>query len=504
MPRVPYEKISLEDASYRDIERWMKRGQEDPEWWVRNILGVKHLWAGQSEILKCINKCDRITVKSGHAMGKDFLGGALALWFLCSYTDSVVITTAATGRQVDKVMWGEIQRLYNNSTVPLGGKMLSRELRMGDMWYCIGFTTKDEGDGVGKFQGFRNKNVLVIISEAQAVEDTIFDQIDTLLVTENSKLVLLGNPLRTDGKFYQSFRDPSFKQFTFSCYDSPNVTRGKEVIPGMVTRKWINDKERRWVKGTPMFETRVIGNFPKHATDTLLSLDDAKKATEVRDPVKGYRVIAVDPARTGADKTAITLMEGGYQQRIEAEQGRLTTETTGKLVHMIRRFRPHRVVIDEGAMGAGVVDQLLEMMPVLEAQKIVFDLVPFQFGGKPADSKFTNLGSEAWFTVCKNIMAGKVKLVDDDDLLAQLTARKYTFTSTGKLGLEQKKELKKRGLPSPDMGDATVMGFYYSIEDDFNENIDEDNKKKLDDPDADLEVSERELVTANPLTGYPQ
>ena len=491
MVKRNYDKLTLDNLTSRSEDKFLKRAQEDPLWWIRNVLGVKKLWWGQEQIIADFIKHDKIVVKSGHGLGKDYLGGALALYYLCCFPPVTVITTATTERQVNLVMWGEISKLYANAAKPLGGKLLTTDLIMTEKkdvkWLATGFTTKDTNENVGKFQGFHNDHVLVIVSEAQAIEPAIMEQIDSLMVGGNCKLLLIGNPLAPVGPFYDAFQDKSFKKYTFSCYESPNVKSGKEIIPGMVGRRWVKEKEEKWGIDSPLFQSRVMGEFPKSSTNSFLSLADITESLTTLEPKLGPKVLAIDPARYGNDKTAIAFAVGGDLRYLSTTHGKATTETEGLIITLIKKLKPDVVRIDEGAMGAGIFDHLLEEQVALEKQGFEFEVEAFNFGGRATDSLFANLGAESYFSVCKSITEGDVKLLENDSLMAQLSSRRYTHNSKGKLMLERKEDVKKRGLPSPDEADAVIMALHRGLDEDY---IPEDERPDEDDDEVEDEMSE--------------
>jgi len=475
----------------------------DPPFCAREYLGIKTLtWEKHIEICKAFVTNDRITVRSGHSLGKDFLSGFLSLWFLYSFEPAVVITTGPTERQVNKVIWGEISKYWRNSLYPLYGELLTNEIKIADDWYALGFTAKETNQTIGKFQGLKGKNILVIVTEAQAVEDVIFDQIEGIMTSDNSKLYLAGNPLRTDGYFYRSFSDPTFKKFALSCYDSPNYIAGKEVIPGMVGRKWVVDKEVRWGKDSPLFQARVLGEFPKQSINSLVSISSLEKSL-TKTPVKGYKVLAIDPARFGDDSTAFADVTGGKLNSIQEFQGLATPEVEGKAISLIKKCDYDFVVVDEGSMGAGIYDHLQDaIVDINKARKkkgdtlLITEIVPFNFGAAPFDDNFANLGTDAYFWVCDLIEKGDIRLIDHPDLFNQLSSRKYKFNLKGKMILESKADMKGRGLPSPDTADAVVMAFWQSIESDQAEFKTREERKEED---SEYEQS----LEVNELTGYP-
>jgi len=137
--------------------------------------------------------------------GKDFIAARLILWFLFTHTPSIVIATGPTARQVNEIVWGELTQAYLNAVFPLGGRLLSNKLEVDEKrrWYSMGFTTKDAAKGgVGKFQGFHQESVMVVMTEAQAIEKPIWDQAESLRTAGKFRMLVIGNPLVAYGEFY--------------------------------------------------------------------------------------------------------------------------------------------------------------------------------------------------------------------------------------------------------------------------------------------------------------
>lgn len=441
-----------------------EKAKQDPLFWYREVLGLETLWGGQQQILEAFNNHSKIAVSSAHAMGKDYLGAFLILYFLYCFPPAIVLATAPSERQVAEVIWGEVSKMHSRSKYPLGGRVLSNEIKVDDKWYALGFTTKETNQKVGKFQGFHGENIFIVVTEAHAVDDVIFDQIDSLLVTANSRLYLAGNPLRAEGRFYEAFSNPTFKTFSFSAYESPNYVAGREVIPGMVTRPWVEEQERRYKRDDPNFVARVLGEFPKKSVYSLISISELRDAINNQKALKGYKTLAIDPARYGDDSTVFVVLNGGVVERIEEHQGKPTTETEGRAISIILEEKVNYVVVDEGAMGAGIFDHLEEMQEEIKNKhKVSYEIYGFNFGDTPFDSKFANLGTEMYFETCERILKGEMSLQDDPEMFKQFVNRNYKFNSKGKMMLEQKADLKSRGLESPDRADALVMAVFGNL-----------------------------------------
>lgn len=486
--------VNLNTRELLDMEAWFERG--------KRFIKTKAKREYDITFLKSNKKYPM--AKKKH-WSKKYLDG----FVYCVTTNAGIVMTRKNGkyswsgnseRQVKRVIWGEIAKLYNNAKVPLGGKLMSTELRIDTNWYAIGFTTKETNQMIGKAQGFHAPHQLAIITEAQAVDETIYEQLDGVLTSHHSRKYIAGNPLMNQGYFWKLFNDPkvgaNFKKFTFSCYDAPNVIEGREVFPGMVSAEWVRDREKRWGKDSPMFEARVLGKFPTTSVRSLVSMDELQHSLVVDDEdcLKGVRTVSVDPARYGDDASAFATVEGARLIDLDSENGKATTETEEMIISKIRENDAELVVIDEGAFGAGIFDHVEKELAHAKTKKNrPIKAYAFNFGGRSSDEKFANLGTEAWWKVCELIKNGKAKLLDDLELFSQLSSRRYKFNSLGQIALETKEEIKRRGLPSPDKADAVIMAIFMAIDEEKEEQEIFDYEDEPKDFDIELDLS----------TGYP-
>ena len=144
-----------------------------PTLFAREALGVD-LWPKQEEVLEAIKDHHRVAVKSGNGLGKGFSAAAAILWFLCCHDPAVVLSTAPTFRQVRHVLWRDVHKQYRRARVSLGGKLLETRLEMSEGRFALGLSA----DSDDEFQGFHSPNMLIVVDEAEGVDEPIYEAIE--------------------------------------------------------------------------------------------------------------------------------------------------------------------------------------------------------------------------------------------------------------------------------------------------------------------------------------
>ena len=169
-----------------------ERAPQDPVWWISRILGAI-LWPVQQTIINSVRDNPRTSARSCHGIGKSFLAGNTALWFLYTFPYSIILTTAPTWRQVEKLVWKEIRSSIRKSKIDLGGELAKKspELQIvQDEWVALGISTNQPD----RFQGFHAKHVLVIVDEAAGVKEDIFEAIEGVLTSGHWQAPAIGQP----------------------------------------------------------------------------------------------------------------------------------------------------------------------------------------------------------------------------------------------------------------------------------------------------------------------
>jgi phage terminase large subunit len=429
----------------------------------------EELWSKQREICNSIRDNRYTTVKSCFDSGKSFIASRIVNWFLTSFPNSKVITTAPTFRQVQDILWREVRAARAKAIVDLGGQTNLTSINLGENWFAVGLSTDDPT----RFQGYHAVNILVIVDEAAGVDEAIFNASEGLLSSDGARCLYIGNPTTIEGMFYRSFNLPNFHKISISAFDTPNFTtfgitqediehntwRTKITVelpaPYLVTPDWVADKYLRWGVDSPMYQAMVLGVFPEQGEDTLIPLGKIEKAAvrEGEPNPEDAEEIGVDIARFGVDKTVFILRKGMKVLDIKEFSHMDTVQTSGHL-RTYMGFHPAATVkIDEVGVGAGVLDNVKASEPYKSVTGVNV--------GLPAHNPemFINLRAEMFWNLRERFVNDDIIIPDDEDLKSQLSTLKFEYTPKGQIKIESKDDMKKRGLPSPDKADALALAF---------------------------------------------
>ena len=287
---------------------------------------------------------------------------SIALWWLFCFENSLVLTTAPTERQLKEILWAEIGKQYDPEM--LGGKITTLKLEISESWKALGFTARESTDQekmAARMQGFHGPHVLVIFDEAAGVHPAFWIAKEGALSGSHVRFLAIANPTSPSGDFYEGCL--KHKAITISCFDHPNVITGKEIIPGAVTRKWVDARKEEWGEGSPLYASRVLGEFPDEGEDTLIPLSKCMEAI-AREPKKlniiHVKALGIDVARFGSDSTCLYAKHGPNELDKAKYQGKDTNWTTAKAIEMDKKHKFDIILIDDTGIGGAVTDGLVD------------------------------------------------------------------------------------------------------------------------------------------------
>jgi hypothetical protein len=414
------------------------------------------LWEKQAEVLELVRDHPQVAVKSGHGVGKSFVAACAGLWFVYCFKPSLFLSTAPSRRQVEKVLWKEVRLRHKKATPPLPGECLKTQLEASDEQSAMGFTA----DSPEAAAGLHCPSTLLVVDEASGLELGLYETMQGALTSEHCRLLLIGNPTRPNGPFYDAFFQDSWVTRTIRSLDSPNlaVPEGAPLpYPGLITPSWVERRRLDWGEDSDAYRVRVLGEFPKQGEDTLIPLAWLELAETGDEKPCGDRVAGVDVARFGGCENVFALRDGGNLTALHAWTGLDLMQTAGKIAQLVEAHTVAVVVVDGTGMGQGVVDRLQEMR---RAGTMKASVVDFKSGERARNTeRFRNRRDEAFWNLRQRYHD---QLLHHHArwpaLIGQLTQLRYSFTGS-QITVESKEKMQKRGLKSPDLADAVAMAY---------------------------------------------
>ena len=434
--------------------------------WISSKLG-EHTWSKQREVCKSVEQERYTAVPSCHGSGKSFIASRIAAAWLDLHPpgEAFVVTSAPSDKQVKAILWREMGRAHRKGKLE-GRINLDAEWFMGPELVAYGRKPQDLTDpneAMQAFQGIHAKYVLVVLDEAGGIPEWLWTAAESLVTNEHSRVLAIGNPDDPSSHFEEVCRPGSgYNVVQISAFDMPWYTGEQvpEALNDLLTGEiWVNERKKRWGEESPFYISKVLGRFPEIGDDTLITPAMVRAAQEYESPNSlELGTMGADVARLGADRTVVYHNRGGCVRKIFESHKKTTDKTTGSFYLLIRKFF-NRVPmnVDAVGLGAGVYDNLVEKG---------CNVYPFNAGERALlPTRFKNRRAEAYWQAHEAFEEGWIDLdPDDDDLAAQLCSIKYWHDSGGKVQLETKEEMAKRGLPSPDHADGMVMSLIHGPE----------------------------------------
>lgn len=304
------------------------------------------------------------------------------------------------------------------------------------------------GDNPDAMRGVRLDGV-VIDEVAQIKPEVWNDIIQPALSDRKGWALFIGTPQGINlfsELYYRAEALPDWHCARYTVFDT-NAIDAEEV-----------ERLRRDMNETS-FAREYLCDFTAAGDDQLISLADAEEAarrTLRPDDIKDApRILGVDPARFGDDRSVIFARQGLQAFAPAVFRGIDNMELAARVAAKIQDWKPDAVFIDSGA-GAGVIDRL---------RQLGHDVVEVPFGGKATNpSLFLNRRAEMWFEVADWLRMGGA-IPNDSALKQELATPIYWYDAAGRRVLEPKDDIKKRlqGGGSPDLADALALTFAYPV-----------------------------------------
>lgn len=458
---------------------WDFDAGEGPDEWqvdVLNDIGEAMRQAATGEYGNAEDRMAsvRIAVASGHGIGKSALISWILKWFSATRPHPQIVTTANTKNQLETKTWRELAKwnkrardghLFNWTATRFSRKGHS------ETWFAAAIPwTKERSEA---FAGTHEAHVLFLFDEASIIDDIIWEVAEGAMTTPGTLWIAFGNPTQNTGRFRECFG-----KFRHRWKTRQIDSRSAKMVNQAQVQQWIED----YGEDSDFVRVRVKGQFPRASVAQFIPVDLVEESQRVsydppRDHVWSWApvIIGVDVARYGDDKSVIYVRQGLQTRAIKRFLKLDTMQLADFVVEAIKERNPRAVNVDVVGIGAGVVDRLRQ----LGFGQIVYEV---NAGASPKDPlKYYNKRAEIWGALRDWLKAGGSIPADDIELYDDLIGPQYGFDAKGRIQIEKKDDMKKRGLASPDAADALGCTFSTTLA------IDETKKPKTQ-AEADWEI----------------
>jgi len=436
-----------------------ERYKTDIALWAKDKLGYT-LWSKQVEIANALLKYRRVAVKSGHGVGKSFVASIIIAWWVDTRknVDALAVSTAPVQDQLS-IIWGYLRDHHNKGN--LTGRITLENDWRGDDESSRAEGRKPSNTNQHAFQGrHRRQGVLAVMDESCGIPQTIFTGVNAITTGRFDMALAIGNPDDINTPFGDIWKNDSqtWHKMTLNSYDSPNITGEpfpEEDSGGLVTQKWIDDMKLEWGEDSPMFKSKVLGEFSESSTSTLFTVGTLAigRYTELAIKQDSRPVIGADIARMGEDYTVLYTFQDGVLRFLDKWSKTDTVETAARIIKHAHDLHAKEVRIDGVGLGAGVYDQ------VARGSEGRFETIGIIGNAASSDiDKWINARAEMYDEVRRRMFQGQIDIDGDDTQLGkELGSLEYHFKNQrSSLQIASKEEIRLKTGKSPDYADAAM------------------------------------------------
>lgn len=402
----------------------------------------------QKRFLKAVARGERrISVRAGHGVGKSAACSWALIWHMFTRFPQKAVLTAPTQSQLFDALFSEVKRWVNElpkfmrDQVEVFADRIELKASPENSFMSARTSSAERPEALA---GVHSDHVLLVVDEASGVPEAVFEAASGSMSSFQATTILISNPTRNTGMFFKTHHELMMSWFRMhvSCVGSR-----------LVSPDYIQQQLETYGEKSKAYYVRVLGEFALAEDDVLIpaELVDAAMARDVVLDVKEPLVYGLDVARFGDDRTVLLKRQGGIVIEYKVMNGFDLMQTCGWVMNEAKHDEPAEIMVDSIGLGAGVADRLREQglnirdVNVSEASAL-----------SPTAAK---LRDELWMSVKDWLNQRTCRLPKSEELRADLVGPTYSFLSNGKLKVEAKADMKRRGLKSPDIADALCLTF---------------------------------------------
>jgi len=423
------------------------------------IKGKNITWQ-QYEIIQSVERAisgegsKRISIASGHGVGKSTVLSWLVLWFLYCYKDAQVPCTAPTSDQMYDVLWKEVSKWLKKMPDGVQNKYewTTNYIRVTESpttWFARAKTARKEAPEA--LAGIHADHVMMLVDEASGVADEIYNTAEGALTSSDILVILISNPTRISGYFYDTHNNDkdNWQTLQFGSQNSP-----------IVDSKYVNRIVEKHGEDSDEYRIRVLGLFPKEDSiddKGYVPLLNADKIGFTPDAeLTSKRRMGVDPAGQGKDTTEWVVRDN-FKAKVVATEKISTPEGIAQKTLTLMEYYGFKaknaskeIFVDDFGIGSKTVQQLAVAGVQVSAVNV----------GEPPDDKdrFINKRAEAYWRIKEWLTKGS-ELIHKDKWDYEIKSNKYKRNLKGKIQMMSKDIMRREGIRSPNRMDALMLTF---------------------------------------------
>lgn len=497
-------------------EKWERHSKasayrEDPVLWMKEVAGFTP-WRAQREIAYSVRDNRATAVAAAHSVGKTFLTGYLACWWIDVHpVDEVFIASTAPSQDQVSLLWDVIRLAYAQIQDRYEKGLIDHALP--------GYITGDniwklkDGRKIGQgrkppdnksdvaFQGRHAPYLLAIADEAVGVPAGFIEALGNIATGVNNRQLLIANP--TDPTCYMAkiWKDnnPEWVRMHISVFDSPTMVpeegfdAQKMIDGGAAGPEYVKQKLQEYGgEDDPRYISRVTGQWAFDAGNNLFTEEELAKGRNcyvLPDPAR-RPMMGLDIARKGKDASVLYRAEWGEVWETDPETNK-PVKPSGRTGLKLRRVdswknapltggkadnpgtteRAHEYMLAEGAEflkydASGMGQAIMDGLAVLnDYQQNRHGYIWFEVYGQSTRGvdrrQYENARAEQYFNLKNMLYAGTLDIShEDEELQEDLRGVVFEYATQGRIKIESKDDMKRRGVKSPDFADAAWYACY--------------------------------------------
>jgi len=463
-------------------------------------------------LMKSVRDYPITIARSSNAVGKTHAAARVAVWFYKVFKDSQVYTAAAPPESnLKKLLWGEIGSITEQHPKIFDADVITNlHIQRSAQSFITGVTIPTSGTAEqreAKFSGKHSKHLLFILDEGDAIPDEVYRGIESCMSGGHSRLLVMFNPRAEVGEAYRMIRDGRANVIQLSVFDHPNVTTGRDQIPGAVTRETtvrrINEWTRPLAYGEPVdgecfelpaflegctaksqsgqeyaplkpgwykimepaFSYMVLGEYPTQGSTQLISTDWIAKARSRWDlyvlqhgetpPKETSAVMGLDVGEFGSDATCACFRYGGFIERLIVWSGVDTVVTGDRAIVEYKGREVSHCNVDATGVGAGVGPHMQRGGCTAHPVKVASS--PTQ---KTEMGEFYILRDQLWWACREWLRTDPGAMLPPDEILIEELQTPTYEVANGKIRVMKKETMRELLKRSPDRSDALCLTFF--------------------------------------------